>query len=136
MRRLAACLVILLLAASPAFAAPFPVGRWFGSGQPYDKSAMYLDQMLANGDYHGHFRRCVQGKAQDQLEIGTWSLVGNSLTIRIATVNGQLQRRVDSYRIVSHDAQTQSYVYLPLNFPYTSRLVAGDFQMPGCELIS
>jgi hypothetical protein len=51
-------LAVLLALAAPAAAAPFPVGAWFGQGQPHDKSEMWIARMLANGDFRVQFRTC------------------------------------------------------------------------------
>jgi len=50
-----ALLLALFLAATPAIAASpndWVVGRWFGTGQPDDKSEMYLDHFGADA-FHG-----------------------------------------------------------------------------------
>lgn len=133
--RLAALLT--MLAPLPALAAAAPMaGTWFGSGQPWDRSAMYIDSMMANGDFRSHHRFCVRGKATDQYESGHWRLDGDRMTIAIDTVNGKPQPRTDSYRVVSHDAASQHYVFLPMNFAYASRRVADGFPMPRCDLVS
>jgi hypothetical protein len=136
MVRPAACLLTLLLVAHPASAAPSLVGSWFGAGQPWDKGAMYLDHMLANGDFRAHHRFCFKGKNHDQLEEGTWVLNGASLTIKINIVNGQFNPRIDDYRLVSVDAGKESYIYIPLNFVYTAKRVDAKFQMPSCDAVS
>jgi hypothetical protein len=129
--------LLLLIAAVPARAAAPPlVGTWFGYGQPWDKSAMYLDTMEANGRFHAHHRTCVKGKATDQVEQGAWTLNRNILTIRIETVNGQFQPRVDDYKLLSVTAKQQHYVYIPMNFAYTSQRVAPGYKMPACDLVS
>jgi hypothetical protein len=135
MRRVLAAL--LLMASLPASAAPsWLAGTWFGTGQPGDRSEMFLDTMGGNGQFHAHHRWCNKGKAVNQFQVGTWTLKGDLLTINIATVDGKLSPQSDPYRIVSHDAHTQKYVYLPINFAYTSSRVANGFDMPSCELTS
>jgi hypothetical protein len=130
-------LAALLLMALPANAAPpWLAGTWFGTGQPGDRSEMFLDTMGANGQFHAHHRWCRKGKPVDQFQVGTWSLKGDLLTINVATVNGKPSPQSDPYRILSHDAQSQKYVYLPINFAYTSSRVAAGFDMPSCELTS
>ena len=37
--------VLIFLLASPAQAASYMVGTWFGHGQPEDKASMYIDRM-------------------------------------------------------------------------------------------
>lgn len=125
----------LLMLALPARAASL-VGTWFGSGQPWDKSAMYIDTMEPGGKFHAHHRFCVKGKPQDQFETGRWALAGDMLTIDILTVNGWGAARTDHYRMLSHDARQQHYLYLPDRFAYTSRRVPDNFPMPGCDLVS
>jgi hypothetical protein len=130
-------LALLVLAALPARAAAPPlVGTWFGYGQPWNKSAMYLDTMEPNGRFHAHHRYCIKGKANDQYEQGAWSLQKDMLTIRIETVNGQFQPRVDDYKLLSVTPKQQHYIYIPMNFGYTSQRVAPDYKMPGCDLVS
>jgi hypothetical protein len=112
-------------------------GVWFGTGQPGDRSEMYIDYFNTDGGFHNQHRECRQGKiASDIRETGRWSVKGDILTIDIATWNGQAAPRTDRYRLISVDAKTQSYVVLPTNFPYKSHKVAGDFAMPRCDLTS
>jgi hypothetical protein len=129
-------LAALLLAAFPANAAAPLSGTWFGSGQPWDRSAMYIDTMSPDGSFHAHHRFCSKGKASDQYERGRWSLKGDHLTIVITQVDGWGGARTDEYRVLSHDAHQQRYVYLPKNFAYTSKRVPDDFPMPACDLVS
>lgn len=130
----------LLLLATPAFAqggADWIHGRWFGSGQPQDRSQMWLDRTAPDGSFHVLHRACRQGQAFDTVEEGSWSLKGDVLTIRIAQVNGRpVPRDVDVYRILKHDARTQTYRYEETGFVYHSRKVDGKFQMPPCDLVS
>jgi hypothetical protein len=133
LKRLA--LVALLLPAQVQ-AAPWLAGTWFGTGQPGDRSEMFLDTMGADGTFHAHHRWCRKGKALDQFQAGTWTLKGDSLIIKVLTVNGRPSPESDAYRILSHDAHSQNYVYLPIHFAYTSNRVASGFDMPGCELTS
>lgn len=125
-----------LLLSGPAFAAPSMAGTWFGTGQPDDRGAMYLDRMLPDGTFRVHHRTCIKGKAFDQLATGRWSQSGNNFTINIQTVNGEPNPRTDVYRIVSLDEKNQRYVYLRTNFAYNASRVADNFQMPPCDLIS
>jgi len=135
MKRLVACLVMLLLP-STASAAPPMAGNWFGTGQPDDKGAMYLDKMLPNGEFRVHHRTCIKGKPFDQIATGRWSQSGNNFTIEIQTVNGQASPRTDMYRLVSLDAKSQRYVYLRTGFSYDAKRVPDSFKMPPCDLIS
>jgi len=129
-------LLVFLLLSGPAFAQPSLAGNWFGTGQPDDKGAMYLDRMLPDGTFRVHHRTCIKGKAFDQHAAGRWAKTANGFTINIQTVNGEPNPRTDVYRLVSMDALKQRYVYLPTNFAYEARRVPGDFQMPPCDLIS
>ncbi len=134
-----ALLVVLLLAASPALAAPpWIAGRWFGTGQPNDKSEMWLEEGGADGSFHVLFRACRQGKASDATNDGHWELNGNAETITVDTVNGGkiAPPRIDHYTILSHDAAKQVYRYDPTGFVYTSHRVDAKFQMPSCDLVS
>ena len=130
----------LLLSALPAAAAPPSTaawaGVWFGTGQPDDKSEMYIDYFQADGSFHNHHRTCRQGKASDSAETGHWSLKGDALMVRIATTNGIPAPRLDEYRVLSVDAKTQKYIFLETNFTYTAHRVAALFEMPPCNLTS
>jgi hypothetical protein len=143
MRWLAACLVLLLasptpvaLAAVPAGAGSYMVGTWFGHGQPEDKNAMYIDRMRPDGSWRGEYRTCPKGKAINRVQTGRWSLAGDILSLWVEQVDGALAPRTDFYRMLSHTAQSQKYLSLGWNFPYAPQRVAGDFQMPSCELVS
>ena len=134
--------VALMLVAVPALAQkPAPisermVGSWFGTGQPEDKSEMFIDTFNADGSFRNQHRWCRQGKATDLSETGRWNMAGNILTIDIATVSGRPEPRSDRYRVNVVDGKTQDYVYLSNNFRYKARKVAGNFPMPPCDLTS
>ena len=130
-------IALLLLTALPAQAATFPVaGDWFGTGQPEDRSEMYIDHFGADGSFRNQHRYCRQGKVFRELrETGRWSVKGNILTVEIATQDGQPAPRFDHYKLLSVDATTQSYVVLPTNFPYKAHKVAANFDMPRCDLV-
>jgi hypothetical protein len=129
-------LICLFLMVSPARAAPFLAGIWFGQGQPDNKESMYLDHLLSNGQIHSQFRTCIKGKAYDSTEDGTWSVWGNILTIQVARHDGIPMPRTDSYRLTSVTARQFKDVYLPFNFPYDERRVDDKFTMPSCQLVS
>jgi len=133
-----AALLVLLLAASPAAAAPsWIAGRWFGTGQPNDKSQMWLEEAGADGSFHVLFRACRQGKAADATNDGRWELSGNAETITVDTVDGhKTMPRFDHYTIVSHTADKQVYRYDLNGFVYTSHRVDAKFEMPSCDLTS
>jgi hypothetical protein len=62
---------------------------------------------------------------------------GDMLTVRIEKIDGAATPvRTDVYRILKHDARTQSYRYEATGFVYNSRKVDGKFQMPPCDLAS
>jgi len=132
----AAAGLCLVLVATPAVAAASLAGTWFGQGEPFDKTEMYLDHFLANGEIHSQFRLCVKGKARDSTEDGIWAVSGNILTIKVARHNGQPAPREDVYRLDLVTPQHFKETYLALNFPFDERRVADDFQMPSCELVS
>ena len=52
-------------------AAASLAGTWFGQGEPFDKTEMYLDHFLPNGEIHSQFRTCLKGQAHDSTEDGT-----------------------------------------------------------------
>jgi hypothetical protein len=134
MRRLAA--FFLLMLATSAHAASDISGTWFGTGQPGDRSSMYIDRLQANGNWRGEYRTCIKGKSQDSIQTGHWSLSGDMLSLSVETVDGMLASRTDMYRMLSHDAKTQKYVSLPSNFAYAPRRMPDSFKMPGCDLVS
>src|SRR5690606_38840930 len=114
-------LSLLLLLATPAFAqdkapggAAWLHGTWFGTGQPGDRSQMWLDVTAPDGLCQEQHRACRAGKALDTFQEGTWSLTGDILTIRIARIDGApVPVRDDIYRILSHDGARQTYRYEP-----------------------
>jgi len=136
MRRVTAGFLIFLLA-SPAEAASYMVGTWFGHGQPQDKASMYIDRMRPDGTWRGEYRTCRKGKAlQDQVQIGRWALAGDILTLGIETVDGLFAPRTDTYKMLAHTATSQKYVSQAYKFVYTPQRVDDHFQMPSCELTS
>jgi hypothetical protein len=134
MRWLVACL--LFLSAAPAAAASYMEGTWFGYGQPGSKNSMYIDRMRADGSWRGEYRTCGKDKPPDQVQEGRWKLQGDVLTLGVETVNGLFAPRVDTYKMLAHDAQSQKYLSMAWKFPYTPKRVPDDFQMPSCELTS
>ena len=44
---------LLMLLATPAYAASDIAGTWFGTGQPDDRSSMYIDRLRPNGEWQG-----------------------------------------------------------------------------------
>jgi hypothetical protein len=140
-RRERRIVLLLLLTAMPALAqgtmTQRMAGTWFGTGQPNDKTEMYIDHFSADGGFRNQHRWCRQGKvAQDLSESGRWRMSGDTLTIDIATVNDRPEPRSDVYRVTSVDGRSQNYVYLANNFAYHAHKVAADFPMPPCDLTS
>jgi hypothetical protein len=128
-----------LLLAVPASAQPnWMMGRWYGYGQPQDKTSMWLETVLPGGKLHVHHRTCVQGKAFDENQEGSWSIKGDVITLRIEKVDGVavIPARIDVYRVLSHDAARQTYRYEATGFVYHSRKVDARFQLPPCDLAS
>jgi hypothetical protein len=126
----------LLFASSPAAAQAWMVGTWFGHGQPQDKAAMYIDRMRPGGSWRGEYRTCMKGEAVDQVQTGSWSIAGDTLILKVDTVDGIAAPRTDTYKMLAHSPQAQKYLTTAGNFPYTPQRVADDFQMPSCELVS
>ena len=138
MRWLLASLILMpiLALATPASAASYMVGTWFGRGQPQDQEAMYIDRMRADGSWRGEYRTCIKGKPSDQIQEGHWTLAGDTLSLRVDTVDGMRQPRTDLYKMLAHTATTQKYLSLGWNYPYTPAREPDDFKMPSCQLIS
>jgi hypothetical protein len=132
----AAAGLCLCLAVTPAVAAASLAGTWFGQGEPFDKTEMYLDRFLPNGEIHSQFRACLKGHAQDSREDGTWAVSGNILTIKVERHNDQAAPREDVYRLDLVTARQFREVYLALNFPFDERRVDDKFEMPSCQLTS
>jgi hypothetical protein len=131
-----AWLVCFLASTSPLCAAPFPVGTWFGTGEPHDKGEMWIAHMLPNGEFRAEFRACVKGKPLDQTNTGQWVLTGDTETISVITVDGLFSPRTDIYKILFQDGKKQTYRYVETGFVFNSRRVDDKFQMPSCESIS
>jgi hypothetical protein len=125
-----------VLSAAPAQAQAWMIGTWFGHGQPQDKAAMYIDRMRPGGSWRGEYRTCMKGKAVDQVQTGSWSVAGDTLILKVDTVDGIAAPRTDTYKMLAHSPQAQKYLTTAGNFPYTPQRVADDFQMPSCELVS
>lgn len=127
----------LLLLTAPALAAPsYMIGTWFGTGQPNDRSSMYIDRMRPDGSWRGEYRTCVRGKAEDLVQEGSWALNGDILVLKVRTVNEFPMPRTDTYRMLQHSPTAQKYLELPMNFAYTPKRVADTFKMPPCDLVS
>ena len=133
--RIGPVLFALPLLAVPASAASL-LGNWFGTGQPDDRSEMYIDHFLPGGVFRAEHRWCRQGKALDHSQTGRWSLAGDTLTIHVDTEGELRVGRDDVYRIVSLDDRRQTSVYLPMNFSYKDTRVDDGFRMPECDLTS
>lgn len=129
-------LAMLLMIATPANAAPWLAGTWFGTGQPHDRSEMWIAHMSPDGAFHAQFRTCRKGKAIDSYNEGSWTLNGAIATIRVVLVDGQFYPRTDLYEITAHDGKSQTYKYLKTGFVYRSGRVSDKFQMPRCDLVS
>ena len=124
-----------VLSAAPAAAQAWMVGTWFGNGQPHDKAAMYIDRMRPGGSWRGEYRTCMKGKAVDQFQTGHWSVEGDTLILKVETVDGAAAPRTDTYKMLAHSPAAQKYLSTAWNFTYTPQRVADDFQMPSCELV-
>ena len=133
---LAAMPAVSVLSAAPAAAQAWMVGTWFGHGQPQNKAAMYIDRMRPGGSWRGEYRTCMKGKAVDTIQTGHWSVEGDTLILKVETVDGSALPRTDTYKMLAHSPTAQKYLSTAWNFPYTPQRVADDFQMPSCELVS
>ena len=137
MRMSLALAAFWILFACPAMAAsPYLLGFWYGTGQPDDKTNMWLEQFLPNGEFRGAYRSCVKGKPLDMRQTGHWSLDGDRETIEILTVNGESHPRTDLYQLVSLEGPIWKYRSLPLGYVFTARRVDDNFELPSCEAVS
>ena len=73
-------------------AAASLAGTWFGQGEPFDKTEMYLDHFLPDGEIHSQFRHCREGQARDSTEDGTWAVSGDILTINVTAITARRRR--------------------------------------------
>src|ERR1700677_663956 len=107
-------LIVLLVALSHiAQADPgssYMIGTCFGHGQPEDKEAMYIDRMRSDGSWQGEYRTCVKGNTRNDFQAGHWSLSGDTLSLKVESVNGAPAPRTDYYKMLSHSANTQKYI--------------------------
>jgi hypothetical protein len=124
------------LCAVSASAADYPVGIWFGEGEPFDSHVMWQEWFSADGNYHGLYRLCDKGKATDSTQTGRWSISGEQESIQILTVDGMPAPRVDNYIRVSYDGKKWVYRWTGNNYVFTARRVDGKFELPSCESIS
>lgn len=130
--------VLSILVAAPVIAPQYPAyltGRWFGQGEPHDKSEMWLAQALASGDFVVQFRICRKGKATDLFEKGKWWFQDGVEYVQITWSNGQVVFDETPYKILSHDGNHQTYS-MPDGFVFHSSRVDANFHMPECDLVS
>ena len=139
-RRMAA--LLLLLSASPVWAADHPadlVGTWFGQGEPYDRSEMWLAHVAADGAFAVQFRTCRKGqngnKARDLFQKGTWWFQDGTEYVQITLSDDRIVLRETPYKILSRDGRHQTYSE-PSGFVFRSSRVDAGFVMPPCELVS
>jgi hypothetical protein len=130
-----AAAILMLIAAPPPQHPSFLTGRWFGQGEPHDKSEMWLAQALPNGDFVAQFRACRKGKATDLFERGKWWFQDGTEFVQITWSNGQVVFDETPYKILSHDGNHQTYS-LPDGFVFRSQRVDANFHMPECDLVS
>ena len=132
-------LAVLLLLLSPLFSASafavehpaFLTGYWFGQGEPHDKSEMWLAHASPNGDFSVQFRACRKGKTPDLFQKGKWWFQDGIETVQITLSGGQIIFNETHYKILSHDAKSQTYS-MPSGFVFRSKRVDAKFEMPSC----
>lgn len=130
--------VLLVLIAAPASDAQHPsflAGRWFGQGEPHDKSEMWLALASPDGDFEVQFRACRKGKPSDLFQKGKWWFQDGIETVQITWSNGQIVFNETPYTILSHDGNRQTYS-MPDGFVFRSSRVDAGFHMPECDLVS
>lgn len=142
MRALTVLLLLALLSApvlaaeQPALHPSFLAGHWFGQGEPHDKSEMWLAHASPNGDFSVQFRACSKGKvARELFQKGQWWFQNGIETVRITQSGDQAMFNETPYKILSHDANSQTYS-MPSGFVFRSKRVDAKFTMPSCELVS
>jgi hypothetical protein len=135
--------VLLVLIAAPAAATQHPslqypsflAGRWFGQGEPHDKSEMWLALASPDGDFAVQFRACRKGRASDLFQKGKWWFQDGIEYVQITWSSGQVVFDETPYKILSHDGNHQTYSMLS-GFVFRSSRVDGNFHMPECDLVS
>jgi|KBSMisStandDraft_5_1062788.scaffolds.fasta_scaffold551283_3 hypothetical protein len=134
--------VLAILIAAPAAAPQHPSylsGRWFGQGEPHDKSEMWLAQASPDGEFEVQFRACRKGQkgyqASDLFEKGKWWFQDGIEYVQITLSNGQVLFEETPYKILSHDGSHQTYS-MPSGFVFRSSRVDANFRMPECDLVS
>ena len=134
--------VLAILIAAPDAAPQHPSylsGRWFGQGEPHDKSEMWLAQASPDGEFEVQFRACRKGQkgyqASDLFEKGKWWFQDGIEYVQITLSNGQVLFEETPYKILSHDGSHQTYS-MPSGFVFRSSRVDANFHMPECDLVS
>jgi len=134
--------VLAILIAAPSAAPQHPSylsGRWFGQGEPHDKSEMWLAQASPDGEFEVQFRACRKGQkgyqASDLFEKGKWWFQDGIEYVQITLSNGQVLFEETPYKILSHDGSHQTYS-MPSGFVFRSSRVDANFHMPECDLVS
>jgi hypothetical protein len=128
----AALLFVLVAAEVPAGEHPsYLTGIWFGQGEPYDKSEMWLAQTTATGEISVQFRTCRDGKARDLFQKGRWWFRDGIETVQITLSNGKVVFDETPYKMLSHDGNHQTYS-MPSGFVFRSTRVDAKFKMPDC----
>ena len=128
----AAFLLMLVAAQAPADEHPsYLTGVWFGQGEPYDKSEMWLARTTADGEIAVQFRACRKGEASDIFQKGRWWFRDGIEYVQITLSNGQIVFDETPYKILSHDGNHQTYS-MPSGFVFRSTRVDAKFKMPDC----
>jgi hypothetical protein len=124
------------LAPWPAAAEPpFFAGNWFGFDQPVVKSVMWVVHWEPGGAFRAEFRHCNRGRAQDVRAVGHWTSQQNRVTVYTTAVDGKAFAVTDIYEMLIHDRERLTYRDAQSGFVYRASRVAGDFDMPSCEMV-
>jgi hypothetical protein len=134
--------LLSVLIAAPASAPLYPsylTGRWFGQGEPHDKTEMWLALAAPNGEFSVQFRACRKGpngnQATDLFQKGKWWFQDGIEMVQITWSNGQVVFDETPYKILSHDGNHQTYS-MPSGFVFRSSRVDANFKMPECNMVS
>jgi hypothetical protein len=148
MNRMVRCgLVLIALALSTSSGTAkvysFPVGDWYGEGQPGDPNYHWLAHYGPDGSFAIEFRHCIAGKADDDTEAGTWAYAKGRNRITTEYVEGTAVHDVDDYDTVSFDGSRWKYRMMaslnpdaPIGFVFTAVRVPGSFTLPACDTTS
>jgi hypothetical protein len=135
-------LIALLSTSSLAHGASLE-GYWYGKGyQPLVRKTMqWLTINRPDGSFSVEFREYSKCRLVSvQRETGRWSVLGNVITKKVLTSNGQpvsaTPYYTDTYKIIEIDHVKMRIVHEKSRQDWTLERVAEDFTFPDCNHVS